>query len=143
MLFQSLRLIFGDEFLDRGRAVGALIIGLRHDPVAPVDPLAVERDAEAEADRIGVTAALRCADLALALPILPEFRRGELGARSLGRRLLLGRAPGAIVGQPRVDLGHMLGAGFLRELADRPDVALLLASRTEERSGGKGGVNKW
>src|SRR3546814_5551440 len=27
-----LRLIFGDEFLDRGRAVGALIIGLRHDP---------------------------------------------------------------------------------------------------------------
>src|SRR3546814_20033745 len=127
MLFQSLRLIFGDEFLDRGRAVGALIIGLRHDPVAPVDPLAVERDAEAEADRIGVTAALRCADLALALPILPEFRRGELGARRLGRRLLLGRAPGAIVGQQRADLGPLPGAGFLRDLPARPALPPLLS----------------
>src|SRR3546814_18062315 len=76
-----LRLIFGDEFLDRGRAVGALIIGLRKDPVDPVAHLVVERDAVAEAYRNGVTAALRCADLDLALPITPEFSRAQVGDR--------------------------------------------------------------
>src|SRR3546814_13868188 len=62
------------------------------------------------------------------LPILPAFRRGALGARSLGRRLHLGRAPGAIVRQQRATLGHLLGAGFLRTHADRPHVAPLRAT---------------
>src|SRR3546814_8166438 len=82
----SLRFIFGEEFLDRRAAVGALIIALRAQPVAPVDTLAVERDAQAEPDRIGVAAAVRCADLPRALPVLPEFRGRELGARGeIGR----------------------------------------------------------
>src|SRR3546814_9106184 len=59
----SLRFIFGEEFLDRRAAVGALIIALRAQPVAPVDTLAVERDAQAEPDRIGVAAAVRCAEI--------------------------------------------------------------------------------
>src|SRR3546814_18267071 len=95
--------------------------------MVPVDPLAVERDAQAEAGRIGVAAALRRADLSLALPILPEFRLREPGSRRIRGGPFFRRAPSAIIGQQRVDLGQFLGAGLLRQLAARLDLAVLLA----------------
>src|SRR3546814_17264715 len=95
--------------------------------MVPVDPLAVERDAQAEAGRIGVAAALRRADMSLALPILPEFRLREPGSRRIRGGPFFRRAPRAINGHQPVGLGQLLGAGLLCQLAPRPEMPILLS----------------
>ena len=112
---------------DRRPPVGALVIGLCAQFMRPVDPLTRQRYPRAQPRRFGVAAALRRADLALALPVLPEFRRCQPGALRRGGRVLQSLAFGAIGDQPRLDLRRVVGMRIHCQLGHRLDVGVLAA----------------
>src|SRR3546814_13081384 len=91
------------------------------DPLFPYptlfrSPLAREREAGADTRRAGVAAALRRADLSLALPVFPEFRRRQFRACGRRRFVLQSLPFGAIGDDLFLDFRGVLGRGGLGQL---------------------------